>query len=138
MALPLTVSCRLALAEVKCGPLLEEVNKRGLRLDKFEVMSGFRTPYYNKSIRNVTHSRHIYGGAADIFIDVSPKDGVMDDLNGDRKYDKQDAALLYDIADKISTRHPDLAGGIGQYSSTGAHGPFVHVDVRGTQARWGK
>jgi hypothetical protein len=118
--------------------LLEAVNKRGTRLDTFEVMSGFRTPFYNRMIRNVVHSRHIYGSAADIFIDVHPRDGVMDDLNRDGRFDKKDAEVLYSLADAISEAHPHLAGGVGQYSGNGAHGPFVHVDVRGFEARWGK
>ena len=29
-----------------------------------------------------------------------------------------------------------LQGGMGYYPSTSAHPPFVHVDVRGTKARW--
>lgn len=118
--------------------LLEAVNQRGTRLDTFEVMSGFRTPFYNRLIRNVVHSRHIYGSAADIFIDVNPRDGVMDDLNHDGRYDKRDADVLYGLADAISEAHPHLAGGVGQYSGNSAHGPFVHVDVRGFDARWGK
>lgn len=118
--------------------LLEGVNQRGTRLDTFEVMSGFRTPFYNRLIRNVVHSRHIYGSAADIFIDVKPRDGIMDDLNHDGRYDKKDADVLYNLADAISEAHPHLAGGVGQYSGNGAHGPFVHVDVRGFDARWGK
>jgi hypothetical protein len=118
--------------------LLEAVNQRGVRLDTFEVMSGFRTPFYNRLIRNVVHSRHIYGSAADIFIDVNPRDGVMDDLNRDRRFDKKDANVLYDIADAISQAHPHLAGGVGQYAGNGAHGAFVHIDVRGSEARWGK
>lgn len=118
--------------------LLEAVNQRGTRLDTFEIMSGFRTPFYNRLIRNVVHSRHIYGSAADIFIDVNPRDGVMDDLNRDGRFDKKDADVLYNLADAISEAHPHLAGGVGQYSGNGAHGPFVHVDVRGFDARWGK
>src|SRR3712207_8624592 len=36
-----------------------------------------------------------------------------------------------------SRRHPELAGGVGVYRATRAHGPFAHVDVRGRRARWG-
>lgn len=43
----------------------------------------------------------------------------MDDLNGDGRLKKM-----------------MRAGGLGVYGSTSAHGPFVHVDVRGTRARW--
>jgi hypothetical protein len=28
-------------------------------------------------------------------------------------------------------------GGLGLYQANRAHGPFVHVDVRGYPARWG-
>ena len=28
-------------------------------------------------------------------------------------------------------------GGLGLYKANAAHGPFVHVDVRGYPARWG-
>jgi len=27
-------------------------------------------------------------------------------------------------------------GGLGVYGSNAAHGPFIHVDVRGSKARW--
>ena len=122
----------------KLEELLLEVNSRGIRTPTFVVMSGYRTPYYNRAIKNVPNSYHIYGGAADIYIDVDG-DGVMDDINRDGKRDQADAALLYEWADSFVTRHnrPDLVGGVGEYTSTGAHGPFIHIDVRGTPARWG-
>lgn len=34
-------------------------------------------------------------------------------------------------------RHPSLLGGAGMYKANSARGPFVHVDVRGSRARWG-
>lgn len=123
----------------KLEHLLEDVNSHGIRTDGFVIMSGYRTPYYNKAIGNVPNSRHIYGGAADVFIDVKPKDNLMDDLNKDGKFTEQDAAFLYELFDSFVARNgrPDLIGGIGQYAPTVAHGAFVHVDVRGTKARWG-
>jgi len=30
----------------------------------------------------------------------------------------------------------DLVGGYGIYRANSVHGPFVHIDVRGTPARW--
>lgn len=118
--------------------LLELVNQKGIRADTLTVMSGYRTPYYNKVIGNVANSRHIYGGAADIYIDVAPQNGVMDDLNKDGKIDIQDAKYLYNLADSFIrlTGKKELTGGVGLYKSTASHGPFVHVDVRGTKARW--
>ena len=46
---------------------------------------------------------------------------------------------LYDLIDKLYGEHSykPFAGGLGRYKTTSAHGPFVHVDVRGFRARWG-
>lgn len=124
----------------KLEEFLQEVNERGIHTPSFVVMSGYRTPYYNRAIGNSTNnSYHIYGGAADIYIDVD-NDGVMDDINHDGKQDRQDAVLLYEWADSFVLRRnrPDLVGGLGAYKSTPHHGPFIHIDVRGTPARWGR
>ena len=119
--------------------LLEQVNAEGIRADTFHVMSGYRTPFYNQAIGNVKYSRHVYGGAADIFIDEQPRDEMMDDLNEDGKIDVHDAGVLYEIIDKRygTDLYKPFAGGLGRYKKTSAHGPFVHVDVRGFRARWG-
>jgi Peptidase M15 len=104
----------------------------------FHVMSGYRTPAYNRALGNVPNSRHLYGAAADIFIDEHPKDGVMDDLNKDGRIDILDAAVLYRLIDRHKTdlAYRAMVGGLAMYPSTSAHGPFVHVDVRGYPARW--
>ena len=124
---------------IKLEYLLELVNHKGFATDTFYVMSGFRTPYYNDAIGNVRYSRHQWGGAADIFIDSNPKDGVMDDLNRDGVIDVRDAAVLYRLFDDESFKdgYKPMIGGLGQYKKTSSHGPFVHVDVRGFRARWG-
>ena len=123
---------------LKLEYLLEKVNQAGYKCDSFHVMSGFRTPYYNKSLGNVKYSRHQWGGAADIFIDENPKDGVMDDLNKDGKIDWKDANVLYRIVDGEygKKRYREFVGGLGRYRGNHYHGPFVHVDVRGKKARW--
>jgi hypothetical protein len=86
----------------------------------------------------VQYSRHVYGDAADIFVDEDG-DGMMDDLNGDGKIDYRDAAVLYDIIDGLVTEtwYAPFVGGLGRYRKTANHGPFVHVDARGFKARWG-
>jgi hypothetical protein len=119
--------------------LLEKVNEEGLRCSTFHIMSGYRTPYYNQLIGNVQYSRHLWGGAADIFIDEDPEDGIMDDLNRDGKTGLKDAAVLYDIVDKMygESFWECFVGGLGRYKETENHGPFVHVDVRGFCTRWG-
>jgi len=123
----------------KLERILEEVNREGYFCSTFYIMSGYRTPYYNKSIDNVKYSRHIWGGAADIFIDENPVDGIMDDLNGDGLQNFKDAEILYNIIDNLFGRawYEPFIGGLGWYRKTDMHGPFVHVDVRGFRARWG-
>jgi hypothetical protein len=127
---------------LKLEQLLALVNAGGLRTDTFFVMSGYRTPVYNAAIGNVRYSRHQYGDAADIFIDENPRDGVMDDLNGDGRVNDLDGHYLYDLFDATAegpfeATH-ELVGGLGAYGTTAAHGPFVHVDTRGYRARWGR
>lgn len=131
----IALSPRLLL---KLEALLAAINAEGFRTDSLVVMSGYRTPHYNRTLGNTAYSRHIWGDAADVFVDVRPRDGRMDDLNGDGRVDREDAAYLYRIADRVSRQlGPELAGGVGEYDSTSAHGPFVHVDTRGSYARWG-
>ncbi len=71
------------------------------------ILSGYRTPDYNRLVGGVQRSQHIYAAAADIKIN-----GVDPDT----------------VANTAETLFQD--GGIGRYSS------FTHVDVRGKHARW--
>jgi hypothetical protein len=117
--------------------ILEQVNAAGYRATTFHVLSGYRTPAYNRSLGNVRYSLHQYGAAADIFIDENA-DGLMDDLNSDGSSDIRDAEVLYRLIEDAAAR-PEaqgLIGGLGKYPRTAAHGPFVHVDVRNRKARW--
>ncbi|MBU2529366.1 DUF882 domain-containing protein [bacterium] len=124
---------------LKLEMILEKLNEKGFDAETLHIMSGYRTPYYNKAIGNVKYSRHMYGGAADIFIDENPKDGLMDDLNKDGRIDYHDAVIVYDIIDSMYGHewYKIFHGGLGWYKKTKHHGPFVHVDVRGFRARWG-
>jgi hypothetical protein len=132
----------LALREqllLKLELLLEEINARGIAADSLTIMSGFRTPFYNAAIGNVPYSRHVFGGAADVFVDVSPVDNYMDDLTRDGVLDYRDAQWLFRVANELFRRPENsrLVGGLGVYARTSAHGPFLHVDARGRRARWG-
>jgi hypothetical protein len=122
---------------LKLEYLLDHVREAGYPTAAFRVMSGYRTPYYNKAIGNVQYSRHVWGAAADIFIDEDG-DGEMDDLNGDGKVDANDAQVLYDLVDGQveKAEYRRFRGGLGKYHRTQSHGPFVHVDVRDRIARW--
>ncbi len=124
---------------VKLERLREEVSVTH-PIETLTVMSGFRTPWYNAAIGNrTTSSRHLYGGAADVFVD-GDGDGVMDDLNGDGRVDRTDATWLADLAERIADAGDPQwpSGGVGVYDANSAHGPFVHVDARGFRARWGR
>ncbi|WP_370088847.1 hypothetical protein [Ekhidna sp.] len=122
---------------LKLEYMLERVNEKGYAIETFGFISGYRTPFYNKSIKNVQYSRHVYGGAADIFIDQN-KDGSMDDLNKDGKIDEKDVRIFYDIVDNEYTkdRYSAFVGGLGFYRKNSNHNGFIHVDVRGSKARW--
>lgn len=121
--------------------VIDDLQRHGVRVTHLGVMSGFRTPQYNaqgvgRKGGRATDSRHQYGDAADVFVD-SNLDGRMDDLNRDGRVDTRDAKVLLESIERVEARHPDLVGGAGLYRATKVHGPFVHVDARGTRARWG-
>lgn len=149
--------------------ILKKINDQGRSCPTLSIMSGYRTPYYNRAIGNsTTYSRHLWGDAADIFIDAAPRDGEMDDLNRDGEIDLQDTETLYNIVQDLYAppvqrflagsffNEPILqtlvangavedqrvqrliTGGLARYRENGAHGPFVHVDVRGVFTRWGR
>ncbi len=123
---------------LKLEMILEAVNQEGIQTPTFHIMSGFRTPFYNHSIGNRTvYSRHLYGGAADIFVDVD-QNNYMDDLNQDGKITMTDASVLADIVkDKArEVWYQPFVGGLGIYGPKPHRGPFIHVDVRGFKARW--
>ena len=121
--------------------VISQLEARGTPVRHMSVMSGFRTPQYNarggeRSGRSRV-SRHMYGDAADVFVD-NDGDGRMDDLNRDGRIDSRDAKVILEAVEQVERAHGDLAGGVGVYRATRAHGPFAHVDVRGTPARWGR
>jgi hypothetical protein len=92
-----------------------------------DVHSGFRTPLYNRTVkRSAKDSRHQYGDAADVTIDA----------NGDGRYTAADTKLVVKAVEAVEARHPDLTGGLGLYTSRRYSTPYVHIDARGTRARW--
>jgi len=77
------------------------------------VLSGYRCPAHNARVEGAADSQHLLGQAADIV------------LWGVR------LRQAYNLAMTV----PEFAGGgIGLYPERG----FMHVDVRGREARWGK
>jgi hypothetical protein len=123
---------------LKLEQILAALNQRGRATSSLVIMSGYRTPWYNQAIGNVPYSRHVWGGAADVYIDESPADGQLDDLNGDGRIDRADADWLAAFVDEMSRRGEfgPRVGGLGIYDSNAVHGPFIHVDVRGFEVHW--
>lgn len=123
---------------LKLEDILATLNENGRPTESLYVMSGYRTPWYNRAIGNVPYSRHVWGDACDFYVDENPADGQMDDMNGDGRHNQDDARWLANFIDEMSHRGllGNRIGGLGVYGSTAAHGPFVHVDVRGHRARW--
>ena len=119
--------------------VVSELRLAGIKSQGLGVLSGFRTPQYNargKNAGRATDSRHQYGDASDVYVDVNG-DGRMDDITGDKKVDIRDAVRLARIVERVEAKYPELTGGLGVYRATGSHGPFVHIDARGERARWG-
>ncbi|MFN2566573.1 MAG: YcbK family protein [Gemmatimonadaceae bacterium] len=119
--------------------VVDDLQKRGVTVTRVTVMSGFRTPSYNVGGGNTggraSLSRHMYGDAADVFVD-NDGNGMMDDLNRDGRVDTGDARVIAEAAERVERAHPELIGGVGVYSTCCGHGPFVHIDTRGYRARW--
>jgi hypothetical protein len=91
-----------------------------------DVSSGFRTPSYNRTVpRAAGDSRHQYGDAADLAIDV----------DGDGRITYADAVAVARAVERVEHRHPELVGGLGLYGNRGT-APYVHIDVRGKPSRW--
>lgn len=122
---------------LKLEYLLELVQSQGIDIETFGFISGYRTPYYNKQIGNVAYSRHVWGGAADIFIDQDG-DGQMDDLNKDGQVNERDVRFIYNLVEQQFNKaeYRQFRGGLGFYRKNGRHSGFIHVDVRGNKARW--
>jgi uncharacterized protein YcbK (DUF882 family) len=118
---------------------IQELQSSGITVKHVHVMSGFRTPHYNERGGNTggraNLSRHMYGDAADVYVDNN-RDGAPDDINRDGRVNTRDAEVFGQAAERVERKHPSLVGGIGVYPACCGHGPFTHLDVRGYRARW--
>ncbi|HEX6632119.1 MAG TPA: D-Ala-D-Ala carboxypeptidase family metallohydrolase [Gemmatimonadaceae bacterium] len=91
------------------------------------VNSGFRPPSYNRTVRGAApDSRHQYGDAADVRVDV----------NRDGRFSLAELRIVARAVSAVERAHPDLAGGLGLYTSKRYRSPYVHIDARGKAARW--
>ena len=114
--------------------LIQKLSSEGYPCTGLRILSGFRTPAYNRSRNAARESQHMYGGASDIVVDENG-DGRMDDLDGDRKVTRKDADLLAKKALALNDVGI-FVGGYASYSGRRLRGPFVHVDIRGQSVTW--
>jgi hypothetical protein len=119
---------------------IQELERMGHPVENVGVISAFRTPHYNAhggaTAGRGSVSRHMYGDAIDFYID-NDRDGQMDDLTGSGRVTMEDLRLIAKAAERVERQYPEYVGGIGVYRPRpGAHNGFVHIDTRGTRARW--
>ncbi len=94
---------------------------------RLRISAGYRTPSYNSTVSlAASDSRHQHGDAVDIAIDA----------DGDGRFTSNDVKVVALAVEQVEREHPDLAGGLGQYTSRRYNTPYSHIDARGRRARW--
>ena len=117
--------------------LRHAIEAKGIPGSALKVISGFRTPAYNRRIGSNAFGRHIFGDSFDFYIDLDG-DTKSDDLNGDGKVDRRDAYRIVAIIENLQADGLLPMGGIGIYHTVGGdHGLTMHLDMRGHRATWG-
>lgn len=121
----------------KLERVLEEVAKSYPEARDIHCISGFRTPAYNEEIGNETgFSLHLYGAASDFWIEGWPANNLIDDLDRNKRIDVFDGELIVTAARRLEATGEVAVGGASAYRWITTHGPFVHLDTRGSAAVW--
>ena len=117
--------------------VLEEVAKFYPEARDIHCISGFRTPVYNAAIGNETgFSLHLYGAASDFWIEGWPSNELIDDLDRNKRIDVFDGEFIVAAARRLEAAGEVAVGGASAYRWITSHGPFVHLDTRGSPAVW--
>ncbi|RTK98744.1 MAG: DUF882 domain-containing protein [Proteobacteria bacterium] len=91
-----------------------EIIRKELGENPITILSGYRSPEFNKTIRGAKQSQHIEGKAADIIVkNISPKE-------------------VHERILTLSKNNIIKIGGLGEYPK------FVHIDIRSSPKliRW--
>lgn len=98
-----------------------EVLRESLGGRPIHIISGFRCPDCNRACNGARNSQHLYGRAADIWVEGLPNPFT----------------IASEIAALIASGRM-LSGGIGIYyrGRKTQSRPFTHYDIRGHLARW--
>jgi uncharacterized protein YcbK (DUF882 family) len=108
--------CQMLSIAMPLVTTLEEL--RALVGKPLKITSAYRCPVHNAAVGGAPKSEHISGLAADVLVPT----GVT-------------LKAFYAMADSLF-RFKN--GGIGLYPAEGKSPAFIHVDVRGTRARWAR
>jgi Peptidase M15 len=124
---------------LKLEALTAYLDAHGIPPSALHIMSGYRTPWYNARLGNVAYSRHMWGDAADIYIDASSTGADVRGAASSDRVNYMNSSVLAKDANRLfhEPEYAYLQGGIGVYPATDTHPPFMHVDARGFRARWG-
>lgn len=121
----------------KMEMVLQEVREVYPEARVIHCISGFRTPAYNAAIGNETgFSLHLYGSAADFWIESWPSNQLIDDLDRNKRIDVYDGEVIVEAARRLEASGEVAIGGASAYRWIPTHGPFVHLDTRGSAAVW--
>ena len=117
--------------------VLEEVALSYPEARDLHCISGFRTPAYNAAIGNDTgFSLHLYGAASDFWIEGWPANDLIDDLDRNKRIDVFDGEFIVEVSRRLEATGRVAVGGGSAYRWITSHGPFVHLDTRGSAAVW--
>lgn len=78
-----------------------------------KILSGYRTPAWNKRVEGAKSSNHMLGRAADITVEGIPPKAIADTI------------------ERLIKEGKLPPSGLGKYTG------FTHYDIRGKNARWG-
>ena len=122
---------------LKLEAVLARVNQLGVKVDTLNVDERVPHPYYNHAIGDVKSGVPPVGQRGR-HLRRSGQEGSDAGLESRRKggHPGREGPLRRNRADALGERAPQARGRLGYYPATSAHPPFVHVDVRGTTARW--
>ena len=100
--------------------LFEALKAEGYDPRAVSIQSSFRTTSHNDKVGGALNSMHLFGKAFDLNIGDVNRDGIRNQRDKQIVYTILDSKLIGD------------QGGLGFYPNT----MIIHMDVRGTRARW--
>jgi len=116
--------------------LVDTAKEYGIDPEAIRLLSGYRTPHHNRKLGNkTTFSHHLYGLAADVYVDADG-DFETDDLNRDGERNAWDIVFLYGIAEEARGLAEKKGGGLGFYAPASHRPGFVHIDIREYPVAW--